>query len=63
MLPDSGPDGLTLAFRGPIAGGSILKIFLAATFVCAIVLILGRLHSYYLDENERIARGWRRSDR
>jgi len=27
-----------------------------------IVLILGRLHSYYLDENERIAKGLRRSD-
>jgi hypothetical protein len=41
----------------------LLKIFLAATLVCLIVLLLGRLHSYYLDENERIAKGLRRSDR
>ena len=40
-----------------------MKIFLAATFVCLIVLILGRLHSYHLDENERIAKRLRRSDR
>jgi hypothetical protein len=43
--------------------GLFLRIFLAATFVCLIVLILGRLYSYHLDENERIARGLRRSDR
>jgi hypothetical protein len=36
--------------------------FLAAALVGAIVLILGRLHSYYLDENERIANGLRRFD-
>jgi hypothetical protein len=36
--------------------------FLAAALVGAIVLILGRLHSYYLDENERIAKGLRRFD-
>jgi hypothetical protein len=44
-------------------GRLFLKIFLAGTFVCLIVLILGRLYSYYLDENERIAKGLRRSDR
>ena len=36
--------------------------FLAAALVGAIVLLLGRLHSYYLDENERIANGLRRFD-
>lgn len=35
---------------------------LAAILVGVIVLILGRLHSYYLDENERIAKGLRRFD-
>ncbi len=35
---------------------------LAAILVCVIVLILGWLHSYYLDENERIAKGLRRFD-
>jgi hypothetical protein len=34
-----------------------LNSFLIAILVGAIVVILGRLHSYYLDENERIARG------
>ena len=43
--------------------GLFLRVFLAATFVCLIVLILGRLHSYHLDENERIAKRLRRSDR
>jgi hypothetical protein len=41
----------------------MLKYFLAAFFVCLIFLIVGRLYSYYLDENERIAKGLRRSDR
>jgi hypothetical protein len=36
--------------------------FLAAALVDAIVLILGRLRSCYLDENERIAKGLRRFD-
>jgi hypothetical protein len=40
-----------------------MDAFWAATLVCAIVLILGRLLSYYLDENERIAKGLRRSNR
>jgi hypothetical protein len=39
-----------------------MKIFLVTVLVCAIILILGRLHSYYLDENERIAKGLRRSN-
>jgi hypothetical protein len=43
--------------------GLFLKVVPAATFVCLIVLILGRLHSYHLDENERIAKRLRRSDR
>jgi hypothetical protein len=43
-------------------GGLILNSFLIAILVGAIVLILGRLHSYYLDENERIARGMRTLD-
>jgi hypothetical protein len=42
--------------------GLFVKIFLTATFVCLAVLILGRLYSYYLDENERIAKGLRRFD-
>jgi hypothetical protein len=64
MLLDSMPGGLTLTRPAAWSQGNLfLKIFLAATFVCAIVLILGRLHSYYLDENERIAKGLRRSDR
>jgi hypothetical protein len=37
----------------------MLEYFLAATFVCGIVPILGRLRSYYLDENERIAKSLR----
>ncbi len=43
-------------------GGLILNSFLIAILVGAIVLILGRLHSYYLDENERIAKGMRTLD-
>jgi hypothetical protein len=39
-----------------------MKVFLVIVMVCSIVLILGRLHSFYLDENERIAKGLRRSD-
>jgi hypothetical protein len=39
-----------------------MKIVLITVLVCTIVLILGRLHSYYLDENERIAEGLRRSN-
>jgi hypothetical protein len=38
-------------------------MLLVAAFVCAMVLIPGRLDSYYLDTNERIAKGLRRSDR
>ena len=36
--------------------------YLAAILVGMIVLILGRLHSYFLDENEKIAKGLRRFD-
>ena len=43
--------------------GLFLKVVLAAALVCLIVLILGRLHSYHLDENERIAKRLRGSDR
>jgi hypothetical protein len=43
-------------------GGLILNSFLIAILVGAIVLILGRLHSYYLDENERMAEGMRTLD-
>jgi hypothetical protein len=43
-------------------GGATMKIFLVTVLVCAIVLILGGLHSYYLDENEKIAKGLRRSN-
>jgi len=39
-----------------------LNSFLIVSLVGAIVLILGRLHSYYLDENERIAKGMRTLD-
>ena len=39
-----------------------MNSFLIAILLGAIVLILGRLHSYYLDENERIAKGLRRLD-
>ena len=35
---------------------------LAAILLIAIALILGRLYSYYLDENERIEKGQRRFD-
>ena len=35
---------------------------LAAVLLGAIALILGRLCSYYLDENERIEKGLRRFD-
>jgi len=38
-----------------------LNSFLIAILLGAIVL-LGRLHSYYLDENERIAKGMRTLD-
>jgi hypothetical protein len=44
---------------GASSRGSILNGFLIAILSGAIVLILGRLHSYYLDENERIAKGLR----
>ncbi|WP_283813060.1 hypothetical protein [Bradyrhizobium ivorense] len=37
---------------------TVLIVILAG----AIVLILGKLHRYYLDENERIMRGERRFD-
>lgn len=39
-----------------------LNSFLIAVLVGAIALILGRLHSYYLDENERILKGLRKFD-
>ena len=39
-----------------------MQSFVAAILVGIIVLILGRLHSYYLDENEKIAKGLRRFD-
>ena len=39
-----------------------MRIFLAAMIVIAIVLVLGRLHSYYLDEKERMAKGQHRLD-
>jgi len=42
--------------------GLILNSFLIAILLGAVVLILGRLHSYYLDENERIAKGLRQLD-
>ncbi|WP_283805992.1 hypothetical protein [Bradyrhizobium sp. LTSP885] len=35
---------------------------LAAVLFGAVVLILGRLRSYYLDENDRILRGQRSVD-
>lgn len=53
---------LILIREARLAGGLILNSFLIAILVSAIVLILGRLHSYYLDENERIAQGARRLD-
>jgi hypothetical protein len=37
-------------------------IWLAGVLGCTIILILGRLHSYYPDENERIAKGLRKFD-
>jgi hypothetical protein len=37
--------------------------WLAVLLVCAIVLILGRLHSFYLDGTERILAGKRKLDR
>ena len=43
-------------------GSFVLNWFLVGGLVCAIVLILGRLHSYHLDENERIANGLRKFD-
>ena len=43
-------------------GDLILNSFLIAILLGAIVLILGRLHSYYLDENEKIAKGLRTLD-
>jgi hypothetical protein len=52
-------------WRGPVGAsswGSILNSFLIAILLGAIVLLLGRLHSYYLDENERIAKGLRTLD-
>jgi hypothetical protein len=39
-----------------------LNSLLTAVLLVAIVLILGRLHSYYLDENEKIAKGLRKFD-
>ena len=39
-----------------------MQIFVAAVLLGTIVLILGRLHSYYLDENDKIAKGLRRFD-
>ena len=39
-----------------------MNSLLIATLLGAIVLILGRLHSFYLDENERIAKGLRTLD-
>ena len=39
-----------------------MNYFLVAVLLVALVLILGRLHSYYLDENERIAKGLRGAD-
>jgi ABC-type Fe3+ transport system permease subunit len=47
---------------GASSWGVILNSFLIAILFGAIVLILGRLHSYYLDENERIAKGLRTLD-
>ena len=35
---------------------------LAAILLGAIALVLGRLRSYYLDENKRIEKGQRRFD-
>ena len=52
LVPDLGAD----------LWGLILNSVLIAIFSVAIVLILGRLHSYYLDENERIAKGLRQLD-
>jgi hypothetical protein len=46
----------------PCNGGWVLNYFLVAVLLVALVLILGRLHSYYLDENERIAKGLRGAD-
>ena len=43
-------------------GDLILNSFLIAILLGAIVLILGRLHSYYLDENEKRAKGLRTLD-
>jgi hypothetical protein len=39
-----------------------LSGLLAAISLVAIAVILGRLHDYYLDENERIGKGQRRFD-
>ncbi len=39
-----------------------MNSLLAAVLLGAIVLILGRLHSYYLDENDKIAKGLRKFD-
>jgi hypothetical protein len=39
-----------------------LNSVLIAVLLGAVVLILGRLHSYYLDENERIAKSIRKLD-
>jgi hypothetical protein len=39
--------------------GLILNSFLTVIVVGAIVLILGERHGYYLDENEKIAKGMR----
>jgi hypothetical protein len=39
-----------------------LDNLLIAVLLVAVVLILGKLHSYYLDENERIAKGLRKQD-
>ena len=39
-----------------------MNSLLALVLSVAVVLILGRLHSYYLDENDRIMRGQRKFD-
>jgi hypothetical protein len=47
---------------GATCWGLILNSVLIAVLLGAVVLILGRLHSYYLDENERIAKSIRKLD-
>ena len=45
-----------------VVRGVILQGFIGAILLGMIILILGRLHSYYLDENDKIAKGLRRLD-